>query len=64
MLWVFDRGTMTKKFIWKGFFFGSTIGGIAPAMWGGDMLSMWGIVMSLAGGIVGMWAGYRVSQWL
>jgi len=64
MLLVSDRWNMSKKFIWTGFFLGSTIGGIVPAMWGGDMLSVWGIVMSLVGGIAGMWAGYRVSQWI
>lgn len=53
---------MTKKFIWAGLFLGSTIGGIVPAMWGGDMFSIWGIIMSFVGGIVGMWAGYRVAQ--
>ena len=62
MLLVLDRKDMTKKFIWAGFFLGSSIGGIVPAMWGGDMISMWGIVMSLVGGIAGMWAGYRVAQ--
>jgi len=53
---------MKKKFIWIGFLFGSSIGGILPAMWGGDLLSVWGIVMSLVGGIAGIWAGYRVFQ--
>jgi hypothetical protein len=62
MLLVPGRRNMSKKFIWVGFFFGSSIGGFVPAMWGGDLLSPWGIVMSLVGGIAGMWAGYRVSQ--
>jgi len=64
MLWVLGWWNMTKKFIWTGFFLGSSIGGFVPAMWGGDMISIWGIVMSFVGGIAGMWAGYRVSQWV
>ena len=55
---------MSKKFIWGGLFLGSSIGGMVPAMWGGDLLSGWGIVMSLVGGLAGIWAGYRVSQWV
>jgi len=62
MLLVPDRWNMTKKFIWAGFFLGSTIGGFVPAMWGGDLMSIWGIVLSLVGGIVGIWAGYQVAQ--
>jgi hypothetical protein len=38
---------MSKKFMWAGFFLGSSIGGFVPAIWGGDMFSIWGIVMSL-----------------
>jgi uncharacterized membrane protein YeaQ/YmgE (transglycosylase-associated protein family) len=53
---------MTKKFIWGGFFVGSTIGGFLPPLWGGDMLSVSGFVLSIVVGIVGMWAGYRLAQ--
>ena len=53
---------MGKKFMWIGFFLGSTIGGLAPAIWGGDMLSLSSIVMSLVGGIAGIWAGRRVYE--
>ena len=53
---------MTRKFIWLGFFIGSTIGGLIPAMWGGDMFSISGIVLSLVGGIVGIWLGFRIGS--
>jgi hypothetical protein len=53
---------MGKKFMWAGFFLGSSIGGFVPAIWGGDMFSIWGIVMSLVGGIAGYWAGRRVYE--
>jgi hypothetical protein len=53
---------MGKKFMWAGFFLGSTIGGLVPAIWGDDIFSVWGIVLSLVGGIAGIWAGYRVFE--
>jgi hypothetical protein len=53
---------MTKKFIWGGFFVGSTIGNFLPALWGGDMISVSGFALSFVGGIIGMWLGYRVAQ--
>jgi len=42
--------SMTKKFLWIGFFVGSTIGNMLPLFWGGD------------GGIAGIWMGYRWGQ--
>jgi len=53
---------MTRKFIWIGFFVGSTIGNLLPVLWGGDAISMAGFFWSLVGGIAGIWAGYRVAQ--
>jgi hypothetical protein len=64
MLWMVSRSDMTKKFVWTGAFFGSSIGGFVPAMWGGDLFSLPGLVASAAGALAGMWLGYRVSQWL
>ena len=54
----------SRKLIWLGFFVGSTIGGLLPAMWGDDMISTAGILLSLAGGIAGIWAGYRLAKLL
>jgi len=53
---------MNKKFMWIGFFIGSSVGGLVPAIWGDDILSIWGIVLSAVGGIVGIWAGNRVFE--
>ena len=53
---------MTKKFIWIGFFVGSTIGNFLPTLWGGDAMSVSGFLWSLVGGALGAWAGYRWSQ--
>jgi len=55
---------MTKKFVWTGLFFGSTIGGFAPSMWGSDLFSPWGLATAAVGGLAGMWLGYRVSHWV
>lgn len=53
---------MTKKFIWIGFFVGSTIGNMLPPLWGGDVMSVSGFGLAIVGGIVGIWAGYRLGQ--
>jgi hypothetical protein len=53
---------MTKKFVWIGFFIGSTIGNLLPLAWGGDAISVPGVLLSLAGGVVGIWLGYRFGQ--
>ncbi len=53
---------MTKKFIWIGFFVGSTVGNMVPVLWGGDAMSLTGFGLSIVGGVVGIWAGYRLGQ--
>ncbi len=53
---------MTKKFIWIGFFVGSTIGNLLPTLWGGDLMSLSAFALAAVGGIVGIWLGYRWSQ--
>lgn len=53
---------MTKKFIWFGFFVGSTIGNALPMVWGGDVMSVSGFLLAILGGIIGMWIGYRWAQ--
>jgi hypothetical protein len=53
---------MTKKFVWIGFFVGSTAGNLLPLIWGGDAISVSGVFFSLLGGIVGIWLGYRLGQ--
>ena len=53
---------MTKKFIWLGFFVGSTIGNMLPTIWGGGVMSISGFLLAILGGIVGMWVGYRWGQ--
>jgi hypothetical protein len=53
---------MTKKFIWLGFFVGSTIGNLLPTIWGGGVMSISGFLFAILGGIAGMWVGYRWGQ--
>ena len=40
---------------------GSTVGGLVPALWGGDTFSMAGVLLSTVGGALGIWAGYRLG---
>ncbi|HUP78692.1 MAG TPA: hypothetical protein VM260_09070 [Pirellula sp.] len=53
---------MTRKFMWVGFFVGSSIGNLLPITWGGDAMSVAGFVLSMVGGIAGMYFGRRVAQ--
>jgi predicted MFS family arabinose efflux permease len=48
--------------IWIGVFVGSTIGGMIPELWGGDMISYSGVLLSGVGAFVGLWLGSRVSR--
>lgn len=52
---------MTKTFTWLGLLVGSTLGGLAPMLWGDDMLSVAGLLLSVVGGIAGILAGYRIA---
>src|SRR5260370_6113862 len=51
-----------RSSIWIGIFIGSTIGGLIPELWGGDMLSYSGVLLSGVGAFVGLWLGSRASR--
>ena len=53
-----------KKLCYFGMFVGSTIGGYAPALWGGSLISFSGITCGLIGGVAGIWAGYRLGEYM
>ncbi|MFI5260526.1 MAG: hypothetical protein ACHQU0_01910 [Candidatus Paceibacteria bacterium] len=50
----------SKGLIWGGMFVGSTIGSLAPFLWGGDIMSstIWGAI----GGLAGIWAGFKLAK--
>jgi hypothetical protein len=50
-----------RSAIWIGILFGSTIGGLIPSLWGGDLLSYSGLLLSGAGAFAGLWVGYKMS---
>ena len=51
-----------RLYIWIGIFIGSTIGGLIPEIWGGDMLSYSGVLLSAVGAYAGLWLGSRSSR--
>ena len=53
---------MARGFIWAGLLVGSTVGGLLPALWGGEMLSGIGILLSMIGAVAGIFAGYKIAQ--
>jgi hypothetical protein len=50
------------SYIWISIFIGSTIGGLIPEIWGGDMLSYSGVLLSGVGAVAGLWLGSRASK--
>ncbi len=61
---VYSSGTLDvmsgKGLIWGGMFVGSTIGGMVPYLWSGDIftLTLW----STIGGLLGIWAGFKLAK--
>jgi len=51
-----------RSAIWIGIFVGSTIGGLIPELWGGDMISYSGVLLSGVGAFVGLWLGSQASR--
>jgi hypothetical protein len=40
---------------WIAIFVASTITGLIPQLWGGDLLSLWGVLFSGLGAFLGLW---------
>ena len=55
---------MNRLLIGIGVFFGSTIGGYTPLLWGGSAFSLLSIILGVIGGLLGIWFGYQVSKYL
>lgn len=51
-----------RAYIWIGILIGSTIGGLIPGLWGGEMFSYSGLLLSGAGAFVGLWLGYKLGS--
>jgi dipeptide/tripeptide permease len=51
-----------RAYIWIGILIGSTIGGLIPGLWGGDMFSYWGLLLSGVGAFVGLWLGFKLGS--
>ena len=51
-----------KSLVWIGLIVGSTAGGMAPELWGGNVFSGWGVALSTLGGLAGIWAGYKLGR--
>ena len=41
---------------------GSTLGGIAPTLIGGGLISS--LIGGVIGGVLGIWAGLRFNEWM
>ena len=56
-----DPGDVTRSLTIFGMVVGSTLGGIAPMMVGGGLISS--LAGSVIGGVLGIWAGVRANEW-
>jgi hypothetical protein len=52
---------MNKRSMYIGMFVGSTIGGFAPILWHGSLISISAVVLSGIGGLAGIWAAHRLG---
>ena len=52
----------SKSFIWFGAIVGSSIGGVLPMFFGGDMFGMAAIIWSTVGGILGIWIAFKIGE--
>ena len=51
-----------KSLIWIGLFVGSTLGGMAPGLWGVGFLSYSSVLLTAVGGLIGIWIGFRLGK--
>lgn len=49
-----------KNLVWGGVILGSTIGGVLPYLWSGDLFSS--TIWSTVGGLAGVWAGFKLAK--
>jgi uncharacterized membrane protein YeaQ/YmgE (transglycosylase-associated protein family) len=47
--------------IWLGILIGSSVGGLIPELWGGDLISYSGVLLSGVGAFVGLWIAYKLK---
>jgi predicted MFS family arabinose efflux permease len=47
--------------IWLGILIGSSVGGLTPELWGGDLISYSGVLLSGVGAFVGLWIAYKLK---
>jgi outer membrane lipoprotein SlyB len=52
------KGSMTML----GMVVGSTLGGVAPTLIGGGLISS--LIGGVIGGVLGIWAGLRFNEWM
>ncbi|HSX41871.1 MAG TPA: hypothetical protein VLE93_00805 [Candidatus Saccharimonadales bacterium] len=51
-----------KTWVWLGLFVGSTLGALAPELWGGNIFSLASQVTAAIGGLLGIWAGFVIGK--
>jgi predicted MFS family arabinose efflux permease len=44
-----------------GILIGSTIGGLIPTLWGGDLISYSAVLLSGIGAVAGLWIGNKTA---
>jgi hypothetical protein len=50
-----------RRVVWIFVVAGSTVGGFAPAAWGGSVLGLGSLALGCLGGLAGLWLAARLS---
>lgn len=52
---------MDRRVMWIFVLVGSTIGGLAPMVWGGSALGLASLVLGSLGGLAGVWCAVKLT---
>jgi hypothetical protein len=52
---------MDRRIVWLSIAVGSTVGGLAPVLWGGSALGVASLVLGCLGGVAGLWFAARLA---
>jgi hypothetical protein len=56
-----DEKAVDRRVMWIFVLVGSTIGGLAPMVWGGSTLGLASLALACLGGIAGVWCAVKLT---
>jgi len=52
---------MDRRVVWLFVLVGSTLGGLAPEVWGGSAFGLASLTLASLGGVGGVWVAFRLT---